>query len=257
MTTTNHQLRPRFSLGQVVATSGVIQIMEDAGINPAALLRRHVSGDWGDIHPEDDGLNEEALETGARILSVYGTADDPTGCGSSPRPTAAPPRPSVPRTTDIGMDVCGKAPTSETGEYFRNNVWWWCPLWDYCAEVAPDLTEGISGHYNDGDGLDAAGAHQLAAMLTAEIETGRTSEFAEKYTADLAALPDEPCWLCNGAGTRTDELAVAQGWTQRGGCISCQGTGKVRPDATSYPFSAENVAEFRDFVAASGGFEIW
>ena len=57
--------------------------MEDAGINPAALLRGHVSGDWGDIHPEDDGLNEEALETGARILSVYGTAD-PTGCGSSP-----------------------------------------------------------------------------------------------------------------------------------------------------------------------------
>jgi len=44
--------------------------MVDAGINPAALLRRHVSGDWGDIHPEDDGLNEEALETGARILSV-------------------------------------------------------------------------------------------------------------------------------------------------------------------------------------------
>ena len=51
--------------------------MEDAGINPAALLRRHVSGDWGDIHPEDDGLNEEALETGARILSVYGTTDHP------------------------------------------------------------------------------------------------------------------------------------------------------------------------------------
>ena len=50
--------------------------MEDAGINPAALLRRHVSGDWGDIHPEDDGLNEEALETGARIVSVYGTATD-------------------------------------------------------------------------------------------------------------------------------------------------------------------------------------
>jgi hypothetical protein len=31
----------------------------------------------GDIHPEDDGLNEGALETGARIHSVYGTADDP------------------------------------------------------------------------------------------------------------------------------------------------------------------------------------
>jgi hypothetical protein len=27
--------------------------------------------------PRDDGLNEEARETGARILLVYGTAEDP------------------------------------------------------------------------------------------------------------------------------------------------------------------------------------
>lgn len=25
----------------------------------------------------------------------------------------------------MGMDVYGKEPTSETGKYFRNNVWWW------------------------------------------------------------------------------------------------------------------------------------
>ena len=38
----------------------------------AHLLDRHLTGDWGDIHPEDRGLNEEALRTGARIFSVYG-----------------------------------------------------------------------------------------------------------------------------------------------------------------------------------------
>jgi hypothetical protein len=57
-----------------------------------------VSDDWGDIHPEDDGLNEQALETGARILSVYGTADDPNRLWIIIEPTAAPPRSSVPRT---------------------------------------------------------------------------------------------------------------------------------------------------------------
>jgi hypothetical protein len=39
----------------------------------------------------------------------------------------------------MGMDVYGKDAVSEKGEYFRNNVWYWRPLWNYCIEVAPDL----------------------------------------------------------------------------------------------------------------------
>ena len=35
------------------------------------------------------------------------------------------------------------------GTYFRNNCWWWRPLWDFCAEVAPDIISAElwqSGH---------------------------------------------------------------------------------------------------------------
>jgi hypothetical protein len=32
---------------------------------------RHAAGDWGDIDPEDRGLNEQALVEGSRIFSVY------------------------------------------------------------------------------------------------------------------------------------------------------------------------------------------
>jgi hypothetical protein len=35
----------------------------------------------------------------------------------------------------MGMDVYGKAPTVEEGKYFRNNLWWWRPLWTYVEEV--------------------------------------------------------------------------------------------------------------------------
>ena len=35
----------------------------------------------------------------------------------------------------MGMDVYGIAPEKEWGEYFRSNVWWWRPLWDYTAEI--------------------------------------------------------------------------------------------------------------------------
>jgi hypothetical protein len=39
-------------------------------------LTRHARGDWGDIDPEDRGVNEAALAQGARIMSVYKLADD-------------------------------------------------------------------------------------------------------------------------------------------------------------------------------------
>jgi len=65
-------VRHLFPLGHVVATPGAIEVMTRLQIGPARLLDRHVSGDWGDIHPEDRGLNEEALRSGERIFSVYG-----------------------------------------------------------------------------------------------------------------------------------------------------------------------------------------
>ena len=60
-----------FSLGQVLTTTGAHEALERARITSTVLINRHRAGDWGDIHPGDIGLNEEALETGARIFSVY------------------------------------------------------------------------------------------------------------------------------------------------------------------------------------------
>lgn len=36
-----------------------------------AILQRHVTGDWGQIHPGDRGINEQALRSRSRMLSVY------------------------------------------------------------------------------------------------------------------------------------------------------------------------------------------
>tara|TARA_Y100000296_G_scaffold72494_1_gene88942 strand:- start:84 stop:296 length:213 start_codon:yes stop_codon:yes gene_type:complete len=41
------------------------------GINPAPLLDRHRSGDWGDVDAEDGQANDAALKDGSRIFSVY------------------------------------------------------------------------------------------------------------------------------------------------------------------------------------------
>jgi hypothetical protein len=55
------------------ATPRALETLAYAGQSAEDLLRRHVSGDWGDLDDDDRRANAEALETGARILSAYVT----------------------------------------------------------------------------------------------------------------------------------------------------------------------------------------
>lgn len=159
----------------------------------------------------------------------------------------------------MGMDVYGKAPKNETGRCFRNNVWYWRPLAELCVSLAPKICESCT-HWqsNDGDGLDAFGAEALAAVLRKNLADGTIARTLAKRDAELAALPDETCTLCNGTGFRTDAIARSAGLDQSNGkpCNGCEGRGKRRPFETYYPCDVENVTEFADFLEASGGFEI-
>jgi hypothetical protein len=62
---------PGFPLGHMVATPGALAAMQEAGVSAADLLRRHVSGDWGDVPAEDAAENERSVREGFRILSSY------------------------------------------------------------------------------------------------------------------------------------------------------------------------------------------
>jgi hypothetical protein len=62
-----------FPLGQLGATPGALQVMQESGQTPDFFLRRHVTGDWGEVDPEDWRRNDEALQDGSRILSAYRT----------------------------------------------------------------------------------------------------------------------------------------------------------------------------------------
>ena len=72
MVSLNH-IGPKFSLGQVVATPGVLAAFEASSEEPGVLLRRHTSGDWGLVSQEDAKANDEALAGGGRLLSRYRT----------------------------------------------------------------------------------------------------------------------------------------------------------------------------------------
>lgn len=63
--------KPKFNLGQVVATPGALEALAKAGQTPHELLARHLRGDWGDLDAEDAALNDESLKDGSRLLSAY------------------------------------------------------------------------------------------------------------------------------------------------------------------------------------------
>jgi hypothetical protein len=62
---------PLFPIGQVVSTYGALEAMSEAGQNPLELLKRHQSGDWGELPEEDKRENEYSVQHGLRIFSAY------------------------------------------------------------------------------------------------------------------------------------------------------------------------------------------
>ena len=108
------------------------------------------------------------------------------------------------------------------GIYFRNNCWYWRPLWDYCAHIAPELiNEKLwnSGHHNDGAGLNELDAAKLGVKLMTAIEDGSV----EHHEKEIELI---------------NEQKEADG------------------DDMNYPFYTENVKAFAEFCLESGGFSI-
>ena len=152
----------------------------------------------------------------------------------------------------MGFDVMGHKPKTEKGEYFRNNVWWWRPLWGYVAKQCSDILteEQIKGGcFNDGVLISAKKAQAIGLRLRFLIDQKEVKKFEDGYQKYLDSLPDEPCEHCKGTGKRDDEFV-------KGECNGCAGKGTRRPWASQYPFKEENVREFADFAIESGGFRI-
>ena len=153
----------------------------------------------------------------------------------------------------MGFDISGHNPQSETGAYFRNNVWWWRPLWEFVGKTCDDvITEDDfnSGTFNDGHLIDRDKCKVIVERLTELLDSGDVKKYQDERQKILDELPKEKCDYCDGSGVRDDENV-------KGECNGCSGTGKKEAWAKSYPFDVDSIKEFRDFVKDSGGFEIW
>ncbi len=70
------QLQPLFHLGQIVATPGALDALTHNNTTGLEYLKRHATGDWGILTEGDKQANQEALQTGGRILSSYLLSDE-------------------------------------------------------------------------------------------------------------------------------------------------------------------------------------
>ena len=153
----------------------------------------------------------------------------------------------------MGMDLSGFNHKSEKGDYFRNNCWWWRPLWNFvCDECSDVITEddASGGHYNDGHLIDETKCEVIVERLTEMLESGYVKTYQDIRQKQLDKLPMEKCETCDGSGVRYDKVI-------QGECNGCNGTGEREPWSKSYPFEVDNVKEFVEFVKDSGGFQIF
>jgi len=153
----------------------------------------------------------------------------------------------------MGFDLSGVKPKSEVGTYFRNNCWYWRPLWGFVSQICDDVISDDdfqSGTFNDGHLIDENQCKVISEVLDELLESGEVEKYEIQYYKELDELPLEKCEYCDGTGTRNDEYV-------QGKCNGCEGKGERKSFHTNYPFEVENVKEFNEFIKESGGFEIW
>ena len=179
---------------------------------------------------------------------------------SGMNPNFTTPEPTLPpmaERTDKDWERYHNWQEENCGVYFRNNVWWWRPLWMFVSEACSDILtdkdiEG--GSWNDGHSISKTKAGKIAKKLYSMIDDGRVKEYENKYRDDLASLEQVDCEICDATGKRQEPPNTGAGDRE---CNGCDGTGKQDDWAKSYPFSEENVREFANFCLNSGGFQIW
>jgi len=156
----------------------------------------------------------------------------------------------------MGVDIFGRQPTAEVGKYFCRNYWWWRPLWEYVEIEHPDLAGKVTYTYtDDGDGLDASDSLQLARLLREELADGTVAHYVKDRDEYIAALPLEPCSICDATGKRAEAVAASLGKPGEP-CKGCSGKGWVRSGEAWYGLCVRDIEEFAEFLAASGGFDL-
>jgi hypothetical protein len=208
-----------------------------------------------DLHSRNPQINKDFPPEYNKIMEEYGEGNWLDWKKTIPE-----------KVKDRYFEIKNQYEKDNPGYYFRNNVWWWRPLWSfvcrYCDDILSEETMS-GGNSNDGVVIYKYQAVAVAKKLQNMIDEGYVKKYEKEYKQELDNLPLEDCTYCNQTGFRE--------WKQEDGSIKIKNcnvcntehkdknvpVGKVKSFTCSYPFSEKNVIEFANFCRESGGFEIW
>ena len=158
-----------------------------------------------------------------------------------------------------------KVKKDNPGGYFRNNVWWWRPLWDFVCNTCGDFlseSDMEGGSFNDGRKIAKYKAIKIGKRLSENLADGTVHMVYRRYELAKAKADvhnkkvrkemDKISKNCKAK--HGDDLVPADypepyhtQWKKA----------QNKEDWTShYPFNVDNVKEFAAFCQQSGGFEI-
>jgi len=151
------------------------------------------------------------------------------------------------------------------GSYFRNNVWWWRPLWNYVCEQCQDfltVEDMAGGGSNDGHRISKSKALMISRRLSKLIGEGLVAEYDRKMTLmtakaqasnqELQEQMDEITKKCHKEhGKDLVPANYPEPYYSEWKTLQSQ-----HDWDGDYPFNAENVEDFARFCESSGGFDI-
>ena len=119
---------------------------------------------------------------------------------------------------------------SETGGYFRANVWWWRQLWNFTCNVCDEVLEEWqkeAGDTNEGIEIDEETCAKMLPLMKEAVKDGSAMEYQKTVTEYIESAPKKE------NGMYEDEYWMA-----------------------NYPFDVKFFESFITFVERSGGFTI-
>ena len=120
------------------------------------------------------------------------------------------------------FDALDKYESEVVGHYFRNNVWFWRPLWMFVCKNCSDILSEKNmemGTYNDGHKISKTKATRIGKRLKKLLRDGTAKDFEKLNNSEF-----------DNDGNKIE---------------------------VSYPFYADNVERFAEFCMNSGGFLIY
>ena len=151
------------------------------------------------------------------------------------------------------------------GSYFRNNVWWWRPLWNFVCNTCDDFLsekDMEGGSYNDGRKISKTKAVKIGKRLSEKLADGTVDMVCRRYELAKARADVHNKKVQKNLDKITKECQDKHGkdlvpanypepfktlWKE---------TYDTKSWDSDYPFRKDNIEDFATFCLQSGGFEI-